>query len=110
MVSIVTSDLGTGAEVGRTHWSGPGTLTLSAVAASQAGRGRAARQPPPPHPTLGAPCSRYADCSPALGAVCAPNTACRSEAQFCPVRVCQCPAHQAPYTHRHSRSLRLAGQ
>jgi len=31
VVEIVTSDLLTGHELGRTHWSGPGTLTLSSI-------------------------------------------------------------------------------
>ena len=33
-MSIVTSDLRTGLEVGRTAWSGPGTLTLSSLTAA----------------------------------------------------------------------------
>ena len=32
VVSVVTSDLHTGHELSRTHWSGPGTLTLSSLA------------------------------------------------------------------------------
>jgi len=32
VVEITTEDLSTGLEVGRTEWSGPGTLTLSAIA------------------------------------------------------------------------------
>ena len=33
IVSVVTSDLRTGHELSRTHWSGPGTLTLASLAA-----------------------------------------------------------------------------
>ena len=32
IVSVVTSDLLTGHQLSRTHWSGPGTLTLSSLA------------------------------------------------------------------------------
>merc|ERR1719195_1177357 len=36
VVEIVTSDLGSGAELGRTQWSGPDTLTLSSITAAVA--------------------------------------------------------------------------
>ena len=35
-MEIITSDLRTGLEVGRTEWSGPGTLTLSTLTAAAA--------------------------------------------------------------------------
>ena len=106
-VEIITSDLRTGLELGRTAWSGPGSLTLSTISSAVANnihkrnthyqsplrtqgvpedvevftvpvQYRAERQHySPPAEVMGRPCRSQEDCSSAYRAVCAVSQECR---------------------------------
>lgn len=126
IVQITTSDLSTGLQVGHTRWSGPGSLTLSAVASlirspshllhptrpisrhqradyelvsvPPAHRTVKGRFPPPPQ-TLGSPCYSHSQCSATLRAVCGSNPRCQLPYVGCAPLTCQCPAHHTAVTN-----------
>jgi len=115
VVEIVTEDLRTGSTVGQTNWSGPGTLTLSALAgllgesSDKSGQHKPDQdvelvhaQPHQHYPSnslhnpnikvLGRGCRRNTDCQRCLGAVCTYNRHCRRyDGSECSKYTCQCP-------------------
>jgi len=121
-VRITTSDLSTGQQVGHTEWSGPGTLTLSAIGSLSSNPGhfmhrdgsedwetvfvppqhRPSYHPIAPPPTiLGSACSTHGQCSAARNAVCASNPSCQLPYVGCPPLTCQCPADHHPATNKY---------
>jgi len=134
VVEISTEDLGTGYEVSRTAWSGPGTLTLSTLGALvgpqlsrqykrdyptpdpdaewvDVGSSYAQHAAPVPHPVLGLACSSHSICGAAKGSLCLPGPGYQLTCQCPPlhkVTINKAP-HPAPtysYRHRGPRSLR----
>lgn len=123
-VRITTSDLSTGRQVGHTEWSGPGTLTLSAIGSLARNSGhflleqrdgdedwesifvqpqhRPSHQHITPPPTiLGSACSTHSQCAAARNSVCASNPSCQLPYVGCPPLTCQCPADHQMATNKY---------